>query len=360
MVLPSILDEIVSCKDVIAQEYLMEVIIQVFSDEFHLRTLDPFLSATAQLQTAVNVKHIVISLIDRFASFAERSRNEAKNDKKGSPNGIPADVQLFELFWAQITELVRVCCMMVYSSKARPEFSIHSIISLLVSLVQLSLNCYPEHLEYIDNVLGFAHEKVMDFQKKSPADLQSPQTVSALQDLLLAPVKSYGSKVVKSILAFPSSTTQSSLSAPDTPASNSLGGNYTDLLYLQPFTTRRKVSHSIANALVGAAPTGFRVTTINGVNLVFGEICSCMVREQADGGLFGPKIKVEPVENAASAPRYVSKIADELPLDWEDVVTEQELIAKLVHLLEVVADDGSVGDAELDSEFMVRFKTRCS
>ena len=36
-ILPSVLEQIVSCKDVIAQEYLMEVIIQV---RWH--TLEPF------------------------------------------------------------------------------------------------------------------------------------------------------------------------------------------------------------------------------------------------------------------------------------------------------------------------------
>lgn len=41
----------------------MEVIIQVFPDDFHLRSLDPFLSATAKLQKNVNVKQIVISLV---------------------------------------------------------------------------------------------------------------------------------------------------------------------------------------------------------------------------------------------------------------------------------------------------------
>jgi vacuolar protein sorting-associated protein 35 len=62
---------------VIAQEYLMEVITQVFPDDFHLRTLQPFLSATAQLHPKVNVKQIIISLIDRLAAFAAR---EAEDD----------------------------------------------------------------------------------------------------------------------------------------------------------------------------------------------------------------------------------------------------------------------------------------
>ena len=93
-ILPSVLQQVVSCKDVIAQEYLMEVVIQVsiskcsnqlipthinvqvFTDEFHLHTLGQFLSATAQLHPKVNIKQIVISLIDRLAAYAAREAEE--------------------------------------------------------------------------------------------------------------------------------------------------------------------------------------------------------------------------------------------------------------------------------------------
>jgi vacuolar protein sorting-associated protein 35 len=49
----------------------------VFTDEFHLHTLGPFLSATAQLHPKVNIKQIVIALIDRLAAYAAR---EAENE----------------------------------------------------------------------------------------------------------------------------------------------------------------------------------------------------------------------------------------------------------------------------------------
>ena len=42
-VLPSILEQVVKCRDAIAQEYLMECVIQVFPDEFHLLSLNPYL-----------------------------------------------------------------------------------------------------------------------------------------------------------------------------------------------------------------------------------------------------------------------------------------------------------------------------
>jgi vacuolar protein sorting-associated protein 35 len=65
-VLPAILEQVVSCRDYIAQEYLMECIIQVFPDEFHLETLNSFLKACAELLASVNVKNILISLLNRL------------------------------------------------------------------------------------------------------------------------------------------------------------------------------------------------------------------------------------------------------------------------------------------------------
>ena len=157
-----------------------------------MHTLGPFLSATAQLHPKVNIKQIVIALIDRLASYAareaesedpeetkrqeeaaarrlaekvkfqkERARENAHRaasptsaapeanawgvptspattfsesekspvlpttpssnideklgkgkDKEGSPvrkfRGVPEDVQLFEVFWKQVVELIKV------------------------------------------------------------------------------------------------------------------------------------------------------------------------------------------------------------------------------------------------------------
>jgi vacuolar protein sorting-associated protein 35 len=78
MVLPSLLEEVVGCCDYIAQEYLMEVIIQVFQDEYHLHTLDSFLAIISQLESAVNVKQIVISIVDRFAKYAVRLKDDSE------------------------------------------------------------------------------------------------------------------------------------------------------------------------------------------------------------------------------------------------------------------------------------------
>ncbi|KAH6610092.1 hypothetical protein Trco_000112 [Trichoderma cornu-damae] len=71
-ILGPLLEQVVQCRDVLAQEYLLEVITQVFPDEFHLHTLDQFLGAVSRLNPHVNVKAIVIGLMDRLSEYAER------------------------------------------------------------------------------------------------------------------------------------------------------------------------------------------------------------------------------------------------------------------------------------------------
>lgn len=233
-ILPAILEQVVNCKDVIAQEYLMDVVIQVFTDDFHLRTLGPFLSATAQLHPKVNIKQIVIALIDRLAAYAareaesdekqrleqqeqaqlngsataatteadgektalaaadapasegaapekqafadgekaEHSQTNGDSEKPSAPvapttpavkkyRGIPEDVRLFEVFWHQVVELI----------KARPDLSIQDITALIGSLLNLSISCYPDRIDYVDQVLTFAKMKVDEFADRcGPAE----------------------------------------------------------------------------------------------------------------------------------------------------------------------------------------------
>ena len=71
----------------------------MFPDEFHLQTLNQFLQACAELQENVNVKNIIIALIDRLANFAHRSDVE----------GIPDSIKLFEIFSQEVSIMVQVC-----------------------------------------------------------------------------------------------------------------------------------------------------------------------------------------------------------------------------------------------------------
>lgn len=47
--------QVINCKDELAQYYLMDCLIQVFPDEYHLQTLETLLGACPQLQVHNNI-----------------------------------------------------------------------------------------------------------------------------------------------------------------------------------------------------------------------------------------------------------------------------------------------------------------
>ena len=130
-VLPQLLEQIVWCDDQTAQEYLMEVIVQVFPDEFHLGTLGLYLQAAAKLNEQVSIRSIVTMLIERLTNYAKETKVEMK---------------LFEVFWQHISEMVA----------NRPSLAINEVLLLSVSLLQLAMTLYPDELVYVDQVLKFA------------------------------------------------------------------------------------------------------------------------------------------------------------------------------------------------------------
>jgi len=164
-VFPKLVEQIVSCRDVIAQQYLMECIIQAFPDEYHLKTLETLLTTCGQLQPQVNIKNILVSLIDRLANFSTRGET------------IPADIPVFTIFSKQIRNVV----------EQHEGISLEDVLALQSSLLNLSMTCYPTELEYVDDVFLFCSEIVA---KKS--DQKGKQScVKQMLALLNSPLDTY-------------------------------------------------------------------------------------------------------------------------------------------------------------------------
>mmetsp|Transcript_13641 Transcript_13641/g.18886 ORF Transcript_13641/g.18886 Transcript_13641/m.18886 type:complete len:789 (+) Transcript_13641:99-2465(+) len=164
-VLPRLVEQVVNCKDVIAQQYLMEVIIQAFPDDFHLRTLDVLLSTCGQLQGGVNIKNILVSLIDRLANFAGRGEQ------------IPSDIKVFNTFSEQIANIVQ----------AQPTMLVEDILALEASLLNLSITCYPGLLENVDEIFKFCN--VVLEQRKEENSKQA--VVKQITKLLQTPLDTF-------------------------------------------------------------------------------------------------------------------------------------------------------------------------
>lgn len=90
--------QIVQYKDQIGQQYLMEIVIQVFPDEFHLATLDGLLETIGSLQSGVDLKSITISLMDRLSNFASENQT--------------SDLDIFGKFSVFVNRLIEVCFLL--------------------------------------------------------------------------------------------------------------------------------------------------------------------------------------------------------------------------------------------------------
>ena len=58
------------------------------------------------MQEAVNVKNIIIALIDRLANYAHRS----------DTGGIPESIKLFDIFSQEVSIVVQVCMYLLQSA----------------------------------------------------------------------------------------------------------------------------------------------------------------------------------------------------------------------------------------------------
>ncbi|KAK4150060.1 vacuolar protein sorting-associated protein 35 [Chaetomidium leptoderma] len=359
-ILGPLLEQVVQCRDVLAQEYLLEVITQVFPDEFHLHTLDQFLGAVSRLNPHVNVKAIVIGLMDRLSDYAEReSQNESEEDRgkmedealasllekvklaassaaaqnssatpeeqpedapqngdraeddTGSttetPNkdddepapsvadteatavngdesqpakkrrGIPEDVPLYEIFFEQVKNLVQA-----------QHLPIQDTIGLCVSLTNLALNIYPERLDYVDQVLDYAHSKVKEHANS--ADLHSQPAQQSLLALLQSPLRRYMS--IFTALSLPT---------------------YVSLFQSQTYPTRRAVAGELARTLLkNQTPISTPSQLENAL-----EVLKVLIKEGSQPPAGYPGV-VQPRARA---------------VETDETMEEQGWLARLVHLI---------------------------
>ena len=83
LVLPSLLEQVVGCRDAAAQAYLTQAIVQCFPDDHHVATLDALLAALPALAPGARVAGVYGALLDRLARAAvERAEKEKEKEKE--------------------------------------------------------------------------------------------------------------------------------------------------------------------------------------------------------------------------------------------------------------------------------------
>lgn len=174
-VLPRLFELIHNCKDPISQQYLMDCIIQVFTDNFHLNSLETILEASTTLHNNVDVKTIFITLMDRLANFADSQANEiAEVDKS---------LNIFALFKRYIDKIL---------DEQGIAMDLNKLLDLQVAFLRFSIKSYSQKLDYV-NIILEGCVKIMQVQ---PSKNITEGCLKILVKFLTIPLEKYSLEIL--------------------------------------------------------------------------------------------------------------------------------------------------------------------
>jgi vacuolar protein sorting-associated protein 35 len=173
IVLPKILDIIVICKDPMAQQYLMDCIIQVFPDEYHLQSLEALLDTTSNLNHNVDIKNIFINLMDKLSKFASAPAPKAD----GSQAPTRESQEIFKLFKKYTDKIIE---------EQGKTIQVFKLLELEVAFMNFSIKTYPKNIGYVNQIL----ESCVSILRSTPISNQDEVSMKLLVKLLSIPLES--------------------------------------------------------------------------------------------------------------------------------------------------------------------------
>jgi len=168
IVLPRLLELIHNCKDAISQQYLMDCIIQVFSDEYHLHTLERLLEACTNLHNNVDVKTIFITLMDRLSNYA--------NSQSAEIAAVDKEIDIFGMFKKFIDRIL---------DEQGAIMDLKKLIELEVAFIRFSIKSYPQRIDHVNSILESA-SKIIQIQ---PAKNLTIEVLKNIVKLLTIPLE---------------------------------------------------------------------------------------------------------------------------------------------------------------------------
>ncbi|KAJ1914061.1 retromer complex subunit Vps35 [Mycoemilia scoparia] len=319
IILPHLLRQVISCKDPLAQEYLMEAIVQAFSDDWHIATLGQLVDVLGKLHPKVAIKGIIVALVNRIQVYVSKFQSTtttttaaaaATNSKKGKENeseqkqeeeeeegegeqekksaSEPSSQELFEKLWGHVQNLVSV----------RSDLPTSDMVAILCSMLRLSLagaERNPDSAKQVSQVIAFVQGQMQ--RRSTFYDINSTATTNQLLGFLLSPLRAYPNPI--KILELK---------------------DYQELLSGQNDLIQKNVGTALVTAMLQRETI---MSTVEHVKGIFG-ICSKLIV----GGV------LQSSSNAKESRRRREGKSSLPEMDEEDIAEEQGLLARLVHLIQ--------------------------
>jgi len=137
--LPKLLDHVLSVKDTMSQQYLFESMIQVFPDEFHIATLEQELASYTKAQPLVDMKPIMVTLMNRLTAFLQQNEEE-DHALKG--------VDIFSLFNVHLKAILERT--LEPGGNAQPD--VGPALELQAAFMQFTLSLFAE-VHHVDIIM---------------------------------------------------------------------------------------------------------------------------------------------------------------------------------------------------------------
>jgi len=241
VILPTVLDHIIISEDPLAQAYLIDCIVQVFPDEYHIETMPILLAACPKLRDKVNVRTILHSLMERLANYLadEELLDEADSNQ--------VKRQMAQDSFRMMDE----CVQSVYNARG-PKLQAKEVIRLQTALLTFSMKCYRGNLEQItlclDNCVvalqqARANQALMQEARNQHLDPNIPR--------ILPQLEAVATQELEKLLSIPLDELALGVLTLD---------HYADLIGFLPWANRRQVALTMLEAVskAGKSPSSMK------------------------------------------------------------------------------------------------------
>mmetsp|Transcript_12429 Transcript_12429/g.17744 ORF Transcript_12429/g.17744 Transcript_12429/m.17744 type:complete len:1412 (+) Transcript_12429:314-4549(+) len=193
ILLPRILEQVVACRDPLAQAYLMDCLVQVFPDEFHVQTLEVLLGVCPKLRDRVNIRTILHNIMSRLRKY--HSDALLLNDEEDE-NNVKSSVIVDAI------SIIEDCIERVFEARG-PNLTAREALRLHCALMEFSLDVFPEGgLDRVERSLGVCNQVLkrgVDNSSSGNIDYSSDGvTLDELGKLLSVPHEALGLDVLDS------------------------------------------------------------------------------------------------------------------------------------------------------------------
>jgi Vacuolar protein sorting-associated protein 35 len=321
-ILPRILDHIVTTGDPLSQAYLMDCLVQVFPDEYHIETLPILLNVCPRLRDKVNIRTILQGLMDRLAKYLAEEELLDESDTN----------QVKKVSTGDSFNLFDECVQKVYNARG-PRLTHKEVIRLQTALLQFSIKCFPGNMEQVSHCISNCvaglrqasayHDVVPGGTTQStapqPTKILDDASVVELEKLLSIPLDSLSLKVLEL-------------------------EQYSHLIGFLPWVNRREVAIAMLKAVENSGPVPMAVKDLEqlfkvieplvrdefvgtNVNVPSGGVNGQQIHQQYASGM-APHVDPTQLQKTREENVHVSKLIHSIDHEHSDIVYEMLKVAR--------------------------------